>query len=102
MSRATPLLRLQTIDSELDTLRARVREIETALGDSPAVQAAQRDMVEVQTRFEAARISERDLEHEEQWLAARRVDVEKRLYGGLVQNPKELQDLQKDLEMLKR
>jgi predicted nucleic acid-binding Zn-ribbon protein len=102
MSRTTALLRLQNIDLELDSLQARLREVEAALSDSPAVRLAQKQTAEAQFQLEAARISARELELEEQTAEARRAEVEERLYGGRVAHPKELQDLQNDLEMLKR
>jgi len=57
MSRAASLLQLQGIDLEMDAKRARLRAIEVALGDDPAVKKAQRDLLEAQAELHTARVS---------------------------------------------
>lgn len=101
MSRVSQLFRLQEIDLELDAHRARLKTIVEALSGSPAVQAAYRRMVEADGQLAAARVDARALEYDNQALSEKIAEVEKRLYSGTVTNPKELQDLQKDLESLK-
>jgi hypothetical protein len=102
MSRAGNLFRLQEMDLELDAHRARLEAIAGALSGDPAVQAAHDAVVEAEARFNAARVEVRGLEHDGQTLDEKIADVDKRLYGGGVTHPKELQDLQKDLQSLKR
>ncbi len=102
MSRASALFQLQAIDLELDAHHARLRQIEAETGESPAVRAAQRQVVEAEARLAADRASLRALEQDLQALNEKIAEVEERLYGGQVANPKELQDLQRDVDSLKR
>jgi len=102
MSRASALFQLQTIDLELDARHARLRQIEAETGESPAVRAAQRQVVEAEASLASARASLRALEQDLQALNEKIAEVEERLYGGKVTHTKELQDLQRDVDSLKR
>lgn len=102
MSRASQLLRLQQTDIELDTCRARLMAIEATLGDAPAVRAAQHTREAAEAQFTAARLALKNIELDVQTLNEKIADADKRLYGGRITNPKELNDLQKDIESLKR
>ena len=101
MSRAGSLLQLQGIDLEMDVKRARLRAIEIALGDDPTVQMAQRDLVEAQGELHTARVSIQNLEFDGQNLGQKIADVDSRMYSGKVTNPKELQDLQNEVNSLR-
>jgi predicted nucleic acid-binding Zn-ribbon protein len=100
MSRAASLLQLQGIDLEMDSKRARLRAIEIALGDDPAVQNAQRELLEAQSALHVARVSVQNLEFDGQSLGQKIAEVDGRMYGGKVTNPKELQDLQSEVTSL--
>ena len=102
MSRASQLLRLQDTDLDLEAARTRLKAIETALGEAPAVRAAQKQLAAAQAQVATARAAVRLVELDVQSLTAKITEVDGRLYGGRVTNPKELQDLQKDIESLKR
>jgi predicted nucleic acid-binding Zn-ribbon protein len=102
MSRAATLLQLQGIDLELDANRARLRAIETALGDDPAVRQAQHELVDSQTQLHAARVAAHGLEFDSQNLGEKIAEVDGRMYSGAVTNPKELQDLQNEVASLRR
>ena len=101
MSRVSTLFRLQEMDLELDARRARLEAIAEALSGSPAVQAGYQAVVEAEARLAAARVEVRALDYDNQALSEKIADVERRLYGGGVANPKELQDLQQDWHSLK-
>jgi predicted nucleic acid-binding Zn-ribbon protein len=102
MSRAASLLQLQGIDLEIDAKQSRLRAIDAALGDDPMVKKAQRDLLEAEAQVRSARVATQSLEHENQDLAQRIAEVDGRMYGGRVTNPKELQDLQNDVASLQR
>jgi predicted nucleic acid-binding Zn-ribbon protein len=102
MSRAAALLQMQGIDLEVDTARARLRAIEVALGDDPAVRQAQRDLVDADAQAQAARVAAQNLEFENQTLTEKLGEVDRRMYGGAVSNPKELQDLQSESTSLQK
>ncbi len=102
MSRAASLLRLQALDLQLDAHLARLQAIEAALGDHPAVRQAQQALLESEKRLGAARAAVQNLEYDSQALNAKIQEIDQRMYGGRVGNPKELQDLQRDVESLQR
>lgn len=102
MSRAANLFRLQQIDSEMDSRRARVREITAALGEDAAVQSAQAALSAAEAQVAATRSAARAGEAAIEALAAKLAEAEAQLYGGKVRIPKELQDLQAEVESLKR
>jgi uncharacterized protein len=102
MSRAASLLQLQSIDLEMDAKRARLRAIETALGDDPAVKQAQRDLMAAQAQLHVARVAVQNLEFDNQNLAEKIAEVDGRMYSGAISSPKELQDLQSEVLSLRR
>lgn len=102
MSRASNLFRLQGIDLELDTRHARLKAIDEALADSQAVRLARQKLLETETQFSAARIAVKTLDEDLQAVSAKMAATETRTYSGMVTNPKELQDLQKEAASLKK
>ncbi len=102
MSRASSLHRLQTLDLQIDRRQARLKVIGEILGDSAAVSAARQTLSDAEANLRTARSASQRAEEE---VASNRVkleEAEKRLYGGSVHNPKELQDLQAEVESLTR
>jgi predicted nucleic acid-binding Zn-ribbon protein len=96
------LWRLNQVDQEIDEQTRRMRQVESALGADPAVGSARlaRDTAESSLDQARGALSARELEA--QGLDAKIKEVEKRLYGGQIGNPKELDGLEKDLQMHKR
>lgn len=102
MSAALGLYRLQQVDSQIDGIQARQKWIQDSLQNDLSLRAATQ-------AFTAAESKSKDASHA---LKQTEADVEKQrikieqteasLYGGRVQNPKELQDLQKDIVSLKK
>ena len=102
MSAALGLYRLQQVDSQIDQIQARLKTIQQTLENDEALRAANE-------RFTAAAGKQKDAERavklSESEVEKQRIKIEQTeasLYGGKVQNPKELQDLQKDVVSLKR
>lgn len=102
MSRAEPLYRLQLVDIELDQAARTLREVETALAGNPAVQHARSELAAAQKVYATLSAQVRSLELDSKSQEARLREAEHRLYSGNVRSPKELIDLQRDIEMLKR
>ncbi|MCS7061097.1 MAG: hypothetical protein RMN25_08005 [Anaerolineae bacterium] len=102
MSRAEPLYRLQLADVDLDQASKLLREIEAALAGNSAVQHAQSELGAAEKVRAAISAHIRSLELESQSQDAKLREAEERLYSGAVRSPKELLDLQRDIEMLKR
>ena len=102
MSQTFKLYRLQQIDSQLDRIRARVRQIEAALNEDQAIKEAQKILNQATQLLEA---QHKSLRYAEEKVREQRVKIEQTeatLYSGKVRNPKELQDLQNETAALKR
>lgn len=102
MSEGENLYRLQCLDSEAAAKQQRLREIEASLGESEALQQARRAVEDAQAQAQRCAFRQRDLELQVQGLAEKIVRSEQRLYDGTIKNPKELDDLQKDIASLRR
>jgi predicted nucleic acid-binding Zn-ribbon protein len=90
------------VDSELDQRRGQRAEIESKLASNPAVQTAQEALSAAQTELAAARRVAKALDDDNQGVTSKIKDDQDRLYGGRVRNPRELQDLEADIQALQR
>lgn len=102
MSDVADLYALQELDLRVDALHAAAAAAEAGLAEPEALREA-RD--EVETRALALHEAERrlrELEFEVQSVSEKIATLEKKLYGGAIGNPKELADLQHDVESLQR
>lgn len=96
------LLRLQTIEIELDDNTKRAQEIDAALATDPHLDSARAANDAAQKRLATLRAQLHDRELATQALETKLKEIEARLYGGRVTNLKELDSLEKDLQMHKR
>lgn len=101
MSRTVPLYNLQRIDSALNSRVARMREIDGQMDDSPELVAARAAHAEAQATHTSAHATLKKLAHEAEESTARLRTQEKRLYDGSIRNPKELSQVQEEVEHLK-
>lgn len=102
MSAALGLYRLQRVDSQVDQIQARLRTIQQTLENDVALRSANELFTAADAKHQDA---ERTLKLSEGEVEKQRIKIEQTeasLYGGKVHNPKELQDLQKDVASLKR
>ena len=102
MSASLGLFRLQQVDRQIDRALARLSSIQKTLEND-------KDLKTAQTRYEAVNDANlralqamKNAEAEVNGLKIKIEQVESSLYGGSVKNPKELQDLQKDIVSLKK
>lgn len=102
VSRASGLYRLQSIDLEMDRLRERFAQILAILEDNSIVQLRQDELQAKGTQLRSATTDAKDAEYTVQAQQDKIQSTEQALYGGSVQNPKELQDLQAESESLNR
>lgn len=102
MTITADLYALQEIDSALDACERELEQIRTRLGESEAVQDARVIIAEQDARRRAAEVEARRLETAMLDLQEKIRPVETRLYDGSVRNPKELEALQEDVDMLRR
>lgn len=102
MNRSFKLFRLQQVDSQLDEVQGRLAEIEKILGEDQVIneakQAAEQAKTAMQLAQQAVRNSEEEVKAQQQHVEQNQATA----YGGKVTNPKELQDLQKEAEVLTR
>jgi predicted nucleic acid-binding Zn-ribbon protein len=102
MARLTLTLhKLQLLDSELSELRSKLRDVEGQLAEPQNLLVARRQRTQTQTDLAAGSSRLRELEMDLQELSAKIADVEQSLYGGRVNNPKELGALQRDHDFMK-
>ena len=102
MSQPFKLFRLQQIDSQLDSARARSKEIDALLNDNEHLQQV---VSRSESAIESLHLTKKSLQKAENDTAQQRVKMEQTessLYGGKIRNPKELQDLQNEMGALKR
>jgi len=102
MTRGAGLYRLQCLDHEGDAKRRRLMEVEAALGESEALKQARQTLKRTQGLVKKWAVRQRDLELKTQGISNKISRSEKRLYGGVVKNPKELADLQAEVASLRR
>ena len=102
MTKGADLYRLQCLDTERDTKQRRLAEVEAALGESKALEQARQASASAQARVKKWGLRQRDQELELQGLVDKISRSEKRLYSGVVKNPKELADLQAEVAALRR
>jgi len=102
MSRPFKLFRLQQIDSQLDWTYNRLQEIKVALGEDTALQKAISRAEEAKEGLEQARKALKRAEENTQQHRLKIEQCESTLYGGKMHNPKELKDLENEVEALKR
>jgi predicted nucleic acid-binding Zn-ribbon protein len=102
MNQAFQLFRLQQVDTQLDQATARLREIEAILKDDTAVREADETLATATKALEGAQKELRRAEENAKTQRQKIKHTDDQLYGGKVQNPKELQDLQRESESLSR
>ena len=102
MSASFGLFRLQQIDSHIAQIETRLAKIQKTLDDNADLQAA---LEQVKTAEEEQHASERAQHKSEEEAQNQQIKIQQAelsLYGGVVRNPKELQDLQADIASLKK
>ncbi|MBI4497403.1 MAG: hypothetical protein HY689_05845 [Chloroflexi bacterium] len=101
MNRVSDLYALQEIDLEIADQRAALERIEAQMGASAEVAARRAEWEANQARLEELEATQRDLDLQAREQREHVAGVEKKLYSGAVTNPRELVDLQQDLDQLR-
>ena len=99
------LLELQDLDTSVDRLETRRRQIESGAERDEAqrvADAAEDQVGTLRLSLDEIRREEQRIEHDVSSLEQRIAAEEKRLYDGSVANPKELGSIQAELENLRR
>jgi predicted nucleic acid-binding Zn-ribbon protein len=95
------LFALQDIDLSLDTHRAALEAAEAALEDESTVEEARAEVAEADVARQAGTRGQREREIEVEDMKARLAPLESKLYGGTIKSPKELQELDHQVNTLK-
>ncbi|MEW5989152.1 MAG: hypothetical protein AB1791_21205 [Chloroflexota bacterium] len=102
MSQPSLLYRLQQIDTETRQKKTRLGEVLKAQKESEKLVEARGRAATVEATLHKWQTRQRDLNLELSGLDTKARQSENRLYSGLVKNPKELSDLQREIESLGR
>ena len=96
------LFQLQKIDTRIDALTKRLTEIDRMRNDNSARQEIEHALAQLNNAY-AQQKKNYDLIEEKAHAKKMKIEQsESSLYGGLVKNPKELQDLQTEIKLLKQ
>lgn len=101
MAAIADLLALQETDLELDKALSRVAEIDESLEETEELAQAREELEARVETLRELRAQQKDRELAADEIRSKTAEIEKKLYGGSVCNPKELQDLDADLRSLK-
>jgi len=101
MSIAKQLYQLQEADLELEANEQALRQMSSQLGESQAVVRARSKLASESEHLEELKRQQHSLEWEIDALASKITAAEGKLYGGRIGNPKELANLQHEVEGLK-
>jgi len=102
MSKAETLCRLQTVDLEIDERNRRLEEVKASLEGNEELRRVRQALQDGEKKLSRQRTKLRDRELEMRSLTNKIASVEDRLYSGRIKNPKELANLQGEVQYLKR
>jgi uncharacterized protein len=101
MSIAQQLYHLQELDLEIDSGRQNLQKMTGQLGESHVLITARAELNTEKQHLESVQKQQRSLEREADDISAKMKVAGEELYSGRVHNPKELSNLQHDIELLK-
>lgn len=102
MNQAFHLYRLQQIDTQIDQAAASLADIEKLLSGDETVRQARQSLEGISKQLHQNRQGLKQAEFAVKEQQIKIAQNEASLYGGRIRNPKELQDLQKDIASLKK
>jgi predicted nucleic acid-binding Zn-ribbon protein len=101
MSVAKQLYQLQEIDLEIESGERALQAVKGQLGESQAVIKARQQLEQEQKRLDDLKHQQHSAEWEIDDIATKLKAAEEQLFGGKVQNPKELTNLQHEVDSFK-
>ena len=102
MNQSFHLYRLQQIDTQISQVESQLKEIERLMAGNEAVRQTQMAADEKNKALQKARQVLKEIEFSVRDQMVKIEQCESSLYSGKVKNPKELQDLQKEIASLKK
>ncbi|MFQ6122580.1 MAG: zinc ribbon domain-containing protein [Dehalococcoidales bacterium] len=101
MGVAKQLYQLQEVDLEIESNEQALEQMLSQLGESQAVAGAQTKLASEQKRLDELRHQQHSTEWEVDDLVTKITATEEQLYSGRIKNPKELTNLQHEVNLLK-
>jgi len=101
-SQATLLYRLQTTDLDLARHRTRLKEIDNLLNNDATIAQATEQLAAAEKALKPWQTRARDIDLEIKSIVDKMKTTDADLYSGRIRNPKALQELQEEIESLKR
>jgi len=101
MSVVKQLYQLQEVDLEIESNEHSLNQIAAQLGESETMLRARSKLTLAHQHLEELNRQQRSIEWEIDDLASKLVPAEKELYSGRIRNPKELANLQQEIDGLK-
>ena len=101
MTIASQLYQLQEFDLEIESDEQAMNQMVSQLGENQAVVSARQNLASEQKQLDELVHRQRSVEWEIDDLVNKLKVVEAQLYGGKVNNPKELSSLQREVDLLK-
>lgn len=92
------LYELQEIDERIAREEREFAALDPGLGERAAAEAAQRELEAARQRLHSYEREMLDSELEMKSLEEKKKTHEEKMYGGLIRNPKELEDMQREVE----
>lgn len=102
MATVADLWRLQEVDLSLESMRASFADAEDRLGEHEDLLLARARADGLTASLRRAQSVQNDIEGQADDLKAKIAPLEAKLYSGSIRNPKELADLEADVQQLKR
>jgi uncharacterized protein len=102
MNQSIHLFRLQKVDSQLDQINNRIKEINQIINSDKTIATAEKVANDSSIELEKAQSALKKIENEVQALRIKIEFSESSLYSGNIKNPKELKDLQGEITSIKR
>lgn len=101
MSIARQLYRLQEVDLEIESNEQALHRLVSQLGENREIVEAQTKLTSEQRRLDELKHQQRSAEWEIDDLVSKVTAAEEQLYSGRIKNPKELTNLQHEVDILK-
>jgi len=102
MTKGSDLYHLQKLDSEKDSRLRRLTQVRAALKEDKSVKQSRQAVEDARVQARKRATKQRTLELESQGISSEITNFEERLYSGVVENPKELAEIQAKVASLRR
>lgn len=100
MNTGFQLFQLQEIDTAIDSATRRINEIDNILANDSIIKKAKKSIESLEEKYRQQRMRFNTINDDIQSKKNKKSQSESSLYGGTIGSPKELQDLQKEIESL--